>query len=115
MAKPPVERRPKTEETVATQKRYGRQARVHVTKALLKPLPFMRLDSGESRGLGSAIDPVCGRAAREGALIASEHYNRIYCFCDAGCKQRFDADPERYILLPVEALVSMLANRHSLR
>ncbi len=63
-----------------------------------------------------ARDPVCGRdvSEREEA-ITTERGNSIYFFCDTDCKRRFDHDPETYVLLPVEHLVSMLANRFSLR
>jgi YHS domain-containing protein len=44
-----------------------------------------------------AKDPVCGMQVNEQqAAGTSEHQGETYYFCSAGCKQRFDQDPERY-------------------
>ena len=45
-----------------------------------------------------AVDPVCGMevvvdTARETAV----HDGETYYFCGAGCRSRFEADPERYV------------------
>lgn len=42
-------------------------------------------------------DPICGMQVDEaGAAGKSEHAGRTYYFCSAGCKQKFDSDPEKY-------------------
>ena len=42
-------------------------------------------------------DPVCGMQVEEGrAAGTSEHGGQTYYFCSAGCKQKFDSDPEKY-------------------
>lgn len=44
-----------------------------------------------------AKDPVCGMMVDEAKAPAkSEYKGRTYYFCMAGCKQKFDAEPERY-------------------
>ena len=42
-------------------------------------------------------DPVCGMQVEEqGAAGKSEYRGVTYYFCSAGCKERFDRDPEQY-------------------
>ena len=42
-------------------------------------------------------DPICGMQVEEqGAAGRSEHGGQVYYFCSAGCKTKFDQDPERY-------------------
>jgi P-type Cu+ transporter len=45
----------------------------------------------------SAIDPVCGMSVPLEAPLRSEHSGQTYVFCNPSCKQRFDADPARYV------------------
>lgn len=46
---------------------------------------------------GTATDPVCGMTVdRATAEYRSFRDGQTYYFCSAGCKQRFDKDPERY-------------------
>jgi len=43
-------------------------------------------------------DPVCGMTfAPEKAKATSQHDGETIYFCSPGCKQKFDADPERYL------------------
>ena len=45
-----------------------------------------------------ATDPVCHMQVDEqGAQWTSVHDGRRYCFCEPTCKEKFDADPERFI------------------
>jgi uncharacterized protein len=45
-----------------------------------------------------ARDPVCGMTVdRSKTQFRSEHEGQTYYFCGAGCKAKFDADPERYV------------------
>ena len=42
-------------------------------------------------------DPVCGMQVEEGSAAGrSEHQGQTYYFCSAGCKEKFDEDPQRY-------------------
>src|SRR5262249_20823863 len=46
----------------------------------------------------TAVDPVCGMevvagTSRETAMYGDETFH----FCSAGCRSRFEADPERYV------------------
>ena len=51
----------------------------------------------------TAIDPVCGmRVDPATARHRSEHAGATYFFCNPRCKDKFDADPARY-LQPAEA------------
>lgn len=45
-----------------------------------------------------AKDPICGMMVDEKktSLISEYDGERIY-FCSASCKQKFDADPRRYV------------------
>jgi Cu+-exporting ATPase len=44
-----------------------------------------------------AKDPVCGMELDEQqAAGTSEYKGETYYFCSAGCKQRFDHNPEAY-------------------
>ena len=45
-----------------------------------------------------AVDPVCGMTVdRSKTPFKSEWHGTTVYFCSAGCKERFDADPERYL------------------
>jgi hypothetical protein len=44
-----------------------------------------------------ARDPVCGMTVDRSTAFTSEWRGRTYYFCGAGCKGRFDADPEAYL------------------
>jgi YHS domain-containing protein len=44
-------------------------------------------------------DPVCGMAvSRKDMGGRSEYQQKTYFFCSERCKQRFDSDPESYVL-----------------
>ena len=44
-----------------------------------------------------ARDPVCGMTVDRSTTFTSEWQGRTYHFCGAGCKARFDSDPEAYL------------------
>ncbi len=45
-----------------------------------------------------AVDPVCGMTvAVDGAAATSVHEGITYYFCHAGCRERFEAEPGRYL------------------
>ena len=44
-----------------------------------------------------ARDPVCGMTVDRSTSFTSEWRGQTYYFCGAGCKGRFDADPELYL------------------
>lgn len=47
---------------------------------------------------GTAIDPVCGMSVTiAGAKLTHEHDGTTYYFCNPSCKERFAADPARYL------------------
>jgi len=46
----------------------------------------------------TAIDPVCDMKVEEkGAKFTSPYEGKLYYFCNAGCKKRFDSDPKKYV------------------
>jgi Cu+-exporting ATPase len=46
----------------------------------------------------TAKDPVCGMDVdAEKAAGISVYHGRTYYFCAPGCKQAFDANPEKYV------------------
>jgi len=50
-----------------------------------------------------ARDPVCGMAVRvRGATHRAQHQGRDFFFCCAGCRERFLATPERYMVVAAE-------------
>jgi P-type Cu+ transporter len=42
-------------------------------------------------------DPVCGMSVDPATAAGAEHEGRAYHFCCAGCRDRFRADPQRYL------------------
>ena len=45
-----------------------------------------------------AKDPVCGMEVDEAtAKHTAQHAGETYYFCAPGCKQAFEADPQRYL------------------
>ncbi|HKQ97251.1 MAG TPA: HAD-IC family P-type ATPase, partial [Candidatus Polarisedimenticolia bacterium] len=52
------------------------------------------------------VDPVCGMTVSPDTATASHrHGDRIFHFCCAGCRDRFAADPEKYLAGPPPSLV----------
>lgn len=44
------------------------------------------------------IDPVCGMAIEaEQAFAKTEHAGKTYYFCSEACRQRFTAEPGKYV------------------
>jgi starch phosphorylase len=46
-----------------------------------------------------AKDPVCGMTVKEGEGLKSEYKKQAYYFCSRFCKNLFEKDPERYVVL----------------
>jgi len=45
-----------------------------------------------------ARDPVCGMEVKERtAKFKSTYKDKTYFFCAKGCKDRFDAEPQKYV------------------
>jgi YHS domain-containing protein len=45
-----------------------------------------------------AIDPVCKMQVDEAkAAATSQYHGTTYYFCAAGCKRKFDENPEKYL------------------
>ena len=61
---------------------------------------------GESAA-GTAIDPVCGMTVKiEGARHTHRHDTGTYYFCSARCREKFIADPERFLDPATQARVA---------
>ncbi len=59
---------------------------------------------------GRAIDPVCGMTVEIAtAKHISEHHDKNYYFCSAGCKTKFQANPAKYLDASEKANEPMLA------
>jgi Cu+-exporting ATPase len=44
------------------------------------------------------LDPVCGMEVNPASAEGfSEYGGQTFYFCSKGCKQKFDADPQRYL------------------
>ena len=48
-------------------------------------------------------DPVCGMTVRVDSPHRATYGGREYVFCGAGCKRKFEADPESYLRAPAPA------------
>lgn len=58
--------------------------------------PALRIMQPEA---AEAKDPICGMAVDpQKAKYKSEHQGTVFYFCCAGCKQKFDQQPEKYLL-----------------
>ncbi|MEZ5541431.1 MAG: heavy metal translocating P-type ATPase [Pseudomonadota bacterium] len=53
-----------------------------------------------------ATDPVCGMTVAADSPHRHTHDGREYLFCSAGCRDRFRADPDRYLQPPTAAPVA---------
>src|SRR5882724_4167470 len=42
-------------------------------------------------------DPVCGMTVRKDSQHRAAFGGRAYLFCSAGCRAKFEADPQRYL------------------
>src|SRR5688572_7069673 len=52
----------------------------------------------ETKPRAAEIDPVCGMTVDPAKAAGSSTVDgKTFYFCSAGCKQRFDADPARYL------------------
>ena len=68
------------------------------TKFEADPAKYLQQDDSESRDAHMAKDPVCGMSVDpHTAKHRAEYAGRTYYFCRAGCKEKFEADPERYL------------------
>jgi Cu+-exporting ATPase len=57
-----------------------------------------RMKSMEGGNTEMAKDPVCGMEVDEkSAAATSEYKGQTYYFCAKACKEKFDADPERFL------------------
>ena len=68
-----------------------------------KPAATHRPSPPRPEAVGPATDPVCGMSVDPAASqYRTEHAGRRYFFCGARCRERFIAEPERF-LRPVKA------------
>ncbi len=63
---------------------------------------------GEQRSAGNNddkhVDPVCGTKVDPREGYGKMYADRLYRFCSRDCLDKFDADPNRYIKMSMEAL-----------
>jgi len=58
----------------------------------------VRKDDNSSRDSEIMKDPVCGMVvAPDSETDKTEHQGRTYLFCSAGCRRKFESDPEQYL------------------
>jgi len=59
---------------------------------------FDKVVLGRDKAARPVVDPVCGMRVNPASAAAShEHTGTRYYFCNQGCKERFVADPQRYL------------------
>jgi Cu+-exporting ATPase len=47
---------------------------------------------------GMVTDVVCGmKVDPKETKVQSEHKGKVYYFCNIGCKEKFESDPEKYL------------------
>jgi Cu+-exporting ATPase len=59
-----------------------------------------------------AHDPVCGMTVAPGKTLSLEHRGRRYFFCGPGCREKFEADPDRYAAREAAAAAGAPAAEH---
>jgi uncharacterized membrane protein YraQ (UPF0718 family)/YHS domain-containing protein len=65
-------------------------------------------------GQGHAIDPVCGMQVQTAhAPARSTRRDHTYCFCSDHCRERFEADPDRYVAVGTPGSVDDRENRRA--
>ena len=70
------------------------QMRASAAKAVAKPAATLGLNVIQTE----AKDPICGMMVEKGkAKHKSEFHGQMFYFCCAGCKQKFEQSPERYL------------------
>ena len=63
--------------------------------------------AGGGKAAASGIDPVCGMSVDPaGTPHHASHAGREFSFCSAACRNRFAADPERYLAPPAAAIAA---------
>src|SRR3954470_6294102 len=61
----------------------------------------------------SATDPVCGMQVNPGtAKNFSAYHGKKYFFCSAGCKTKFEANPQQYLNKPRPAAGAHAGHAH---
>jgi len=60
-------------------------------------------------GADKAVDPVCGMTVDPTTAVSTSHGGEQYYFCREGCRDKFTADPQRY-LNPPEAQAETAAS-----
>jgi Cu+-exporting ATPase len=67
-----------------------------------------------AKDAGTAIDPVCGMTVRlDAGKPAYEYQGVTYHFCSQGCRDKFAADPARYLAKQTEAPAAPMHGDHS--
>ncbi|MFP5376429.1 MAG: XdhC family protein [Acidimicrobiia bacterium] len=70
----------------------------HKASAWTAPAPVAAAEVPGEPG-SEALDPVCGMTVQvEGATPSAEHAGTTFWFCCAGCRRRFERDPDRYLV-----------------
>ena len=64
-----------------------------------------RVAPGATAVAGDLRDPVCGMTVTSESKYSTTHDNKVYYFCSAGCRTKFNVDPASY-LAPREATAS---------
>jgi len=73
--------------------RHHHRAERHAAQDGVRAVDAVRPGAGDKR----ARDPVCGMNVDPGSALAHAHSGETYYFCSAGCRDRFAADPDRYL------------------
>jgi Cu+-exporting ATPase len=72
------------------------------------PEKYLAKQAAPAAQATEAIDPVCGMKVKpEKAAASYEYKGKTYYFCCAGCRTKFEADPEKFVNKRAGALVGI--------
>src|SRR5436190_2348108 len=76
----------------------------------MQPIAISRSPSGVTPP-ETRVDPVCKMLVTPETAAAKYEYNgKTYYFCMPGCRDKFAADPERYLSVPAADALASIAN-----
>lgn len=69
----------------------------HAIVSLFICLSFAAAFGQEPKIAKEQKDPVCGMKVTQKAPYSSTHKEKEHKFCSKSCKEKFDANPEKYV------------------
>jgi Cu+-exporting ATPase len=76
---------------------YAKHDRGHHTGHRHEDARAEQREPRRAEGALETIDPVCGMSVDPKTALSHQHGEQIYYFCSAGCRDRFVAEPAKYV------------------